>query len=238
MQIQIRNNVETYMKELKEWLQSIQDTPIEEMGEFFTKRIGSYEEHMSLWKGAYAFLAGRVPGNTEKLLDLGCGTGLELEEIYKLLPGVRVTGIDLCPAMLEMLLEKWGSRGPELICGDYFVEELGEAVYDTAVSFQTLHHFQPEKKQQIFNRIFRAVKRGGIYLEADYIACCEEEERLLRTACREKRRHWGIPEEKLIHFDIPLTLEHETQLLYRAGFDRVEALASIEGTTVIRAEKK
>lgn len=138
MQIQIRNNVETYMKELKEWLQSIQDTPIEEMGEFFTKRIGSYEEHMSLWKGAYAFLAGQVPGNTEKLLDLGCGTGLELEEIYKLLPGVRVTGIDLCPAMLEMLLEKWGSRGPELICGDYFVEELGEAVYDAAFTWRRI----------------------------------------------------------------------------------------------------
>lgn len=186
MQIQIRNNVETYMKELAEWLQSIQDTPTEEMEEFFAKRIGSYEEHMSLWKGAYAFLAGQVPENTEKLLDLGCGTGLELGEIYKLLPRVRVTGIDLCPAMLEMLLKKFESREPELICGDYFEEELGEAVYDMAVSFQTLHHFRPEKKQQIFNKIFTAVKQGGIYLEADYIACCKEEERLLWAACREK----------------------------------------------------
>lgn len=161
MQIQIRNNVETYMKELAEWLQSIQDTPTEEMEEFFAKRIGSYEEHMSLWKGAYAFLAGQVPENTEKLLDLGCGTGLELGEKYKLLPRVRVTGIDLCPAMLEMLLKKFESREPKLICGDYFEEELGEAVYDTAVSFQTCTISGRKKSSRFLTRYSQQSNRAA-----------------------------------------------------------------------------
>ncbi len=41
---------ETYMKKLKEWLQNTSESPLEEMNEFFTKRLDDYEEHMSVWK--------------------------------------------------------------------------------------------------------------------------------------------------------------------------------------------
>lgn len=52
----------------------------------------------------------------------------------------------------------------------------------------------------------------------DYIACCDEEEELLRSVYLEKRRQSAIPENRYVHFDIPLTLEHEKELLQNAGF--------------------
>ena len=50
--------------------------------------------------------------------------------------------------------------------------------------------------------------------------------------CAQKRAREGIPEGLFVHFDTPLTLEHETELLERAGFQAVEALACFDGATL------
>jgi cyclopropane fatty-acyl-phospholipid synthase-like methyltransferase len=47
------------------------------MSDFFTSRVDGYEEHMSGCKDAYAFMALQLPEDTQTLLDIGCGTGLE-----------------------------------------------------------------------------------------------------------------------------------------------------------------
>ena len=52
----------------------------------------------------------------------------------------------------------------------------------------------------------------------DYIACCIEEEKLLRSVYLKKRKQSAMPEHCYVHFDIPLTLEHEKELLQNAGF--------------------
>ena len=70
------------------------------MDDFFTARIDGYDEHMkSEIEGAslfYKYTASLLP--TEKnatVLDLGCGTGLELEEYFSVNPQAKVTGIDM-----------------------------------------------------------------------------------------------------------------------------------------------
>lgn len=57
-------------------------------------------------------------------------------------------------------------------------------------------------------------------MECDYIACCQEEETLLRDECAARRAAAGVPEDAFVHFDTPLTLEHEIRLLQAAGFVR------------------
>ena len=58
---------------------------LEKMGEFFDNRIDGYEEHqLTCIEGAkefYPFTASLLPSG--HLLDLGCGTGLELEYYFK-----------------------------------------------------------------------------------------------------------------------------------------------------------
>ena len=52
------------------------------MDQFFTKRLDGYEEHMSTWRDHYPWMAQVVPEGSNTLLDIGCGTGLELDEIF------------------------------------------------------------------------------------------------------------------------------------------------------------
>ncbi len=102
---------------------------------------------MSVWKDCYKWMAQMIPERTQTLLDIGCGTGLELDEIFRLRPDLAVTGIDLEQAMLDRLRKKHGRRNLRCIRGDYFQVPFGEACFDTAVSFETLHHFKPEDKE-------------------------------------------------------------------------------------------
>lgn len=233
--IVIRENIPEYMEQLRSWLTEIQDKPLEQMEDFFARRVGNYEEHMALWREAYRLLTRLIPEQAKTLLDLGCGTGLELDEILACRPGLAVTGIDLTREMLERLREKH----PQVrtVCGDYFQEDLGQEVYDCAISFESLHHFSPERKQGLFERLFRALKPGGVYLQVDYLACCQEEESLLMEFCREKRQAQGILEDVFVHFDTPLTLEHEMTLLENAGFSQVEFLACVEGASILRCRR-
>ena len=153
MDIKIRSDEKLYMEELKSWLREESETPLEEMGSFFEKRVGGYEEHMSVWKEAYRKMALLVPEGTENILDLGCGTGLELDEIFKVQPEVYVTGIDLCPAMLEKLKEKHGDKEINIICGDYFTVDLEKEIYDLAISFESLHHFTLNQKKELYRKM-------------------------------------------------------------------------------------
>ena len=86
---------------------------MEPMADFFAARVDGYDEHMLQsvegCREGYIKMAQEVwnfaKGHNDllRLLDLGCGTGLELDEIFKLLPQTVVTGVDLTKEMLEKL---------------------------------------------------------------------------------------------------------------------------------------
>lgn len=233
----IREDIPAYLAELKQWLDETKDVPLESMDGFFTARLEGYEEHMAVWEKAYSRAAALLEEGCGPLLDLGCGTGLELDRIFARWPELCVTGIDLCAAMLEKLRAKHAGRRLTLQCADYLAAELGEARYGAVLSVQSLHHFTPAQKGALYRRIYRALRPGGIFLEADYIACCDEEETLLRDECARRRVRDGIPAEQFVHFDTPLTLPHELALLREAGFSACEAVDCIAGATFVRGIK-
>ena len=194
---------------IKQWLKSTEDEPLETMSGFFDRRVDSYEDHMRPWRAYYRWLGELIPAQAETLLDLGCGTGLELDEIFRLHPDIRVTGIDLAPGMLARLREKHPERKLTLTVGDYLTVPLAPCAFDVAVAFETLHHFPPETKLGLFRRIFAALRPGGMLLEGDFV-----------------------------HFDTPLTLAHELSLLSQAGFTaEVLGYRGEDNTPMIRAIK-
>ncbi len=237
MEIKIRSDEKLYMDELKAWLLKEKNTPLEEMSSFFERRLGGYEEHMSEWKDAYGKMAQMIPADAQRILDLGCGTGLELDEIFKIYPSVSVTGIDLCSAMLDRLREKHGDKDIELICADYFAADLGTERYDLVVSFKSLHHFTFEQKRILYQKVYDTLKDGGIFMECDYIACCDEEEQILFAEYLRKRAESSVAEDSFVHFDIPLTADHETQALENGGFKKIKMIDSVNGAVFIMAEK-
>lgn len=155
---------------------------LEKMSDFFEARLAGYDEHMMTNIESagefYPFTAGCLPMEAGcALLDLGCGTGLELEAYLRRNPAARVTGIDLSRGMLEALGRKFADRDLTLICGSYFDVPLGEACFDAAVSVESLHHFTPEAKCALYEKLHRALKPGGYFILTDYFALSDAEER-------------------------------------------------------------
>lgn len=223
---------------IKQWLKSTEDEPLETMGGFFDRRVDSCEDHMRPWRAYYRWLGELIPAQAETLLDLGCGTGLELDEIFRLHPDIRVTGIDLAPGMLARLREKHPERKLTLTVGDYLTVPLAPCAFDVAVAFETLHHFPPETKLGLFRRIFAALRPGGMLLEGDYIAESDEMETYLFQELARRRARQHVPEGTFVHFDTPLTLAHELSLLRQAGFTaEVLGYRGEDNTPMIRAIK-
>lgn len=215
--------------------------PIEKMDDFFAARLDGYDEHMLNdvpgCREGYVRMARAVPGGVRDLLDLGCGTGLELDEIFRLYPDIRVTGIDLTQAMLDRLREKHPGRNLTLINGSYFDYDFGIGRYDAAVSFQTLHHFSHEDKIRLYTRIFHALKSGGRYVECDYMVTDRAEEDFYYAENRRIRSEQGISDGEYYHYDTPCTVRNQTDMLKKAGFKRVEKLWRQENTTLLAADK-
>ena len=224
-----------YLQDLKQWLQDTSDSPLEEMSDFFTKRLDDYEEHMSIWEQSYQIFAESLPSKCKNILDLGCGTGLELDKIWQKNPDIEVIGVDLCQSMLDKLLEKHSDKRLTIVCQDYFRYDFGCDKWDAVISFESLHHFLPERKKDLYQKVYNGLKNGGMFILGDYIACCNEEEELLRSVYLKKRKQFAIPDNSFVHFDIPLTLEHEKELLQNAGFIIEKTLDS--DATIIIARK-
>ena len=214
---------------------------LEKMADFFAVRVDMYDGHMLCevegCKEGYVKMAQYVPDNCKNILDLGCGTGLELEEIFRKLPNISVTGIDLCEEMLLRLKGKYTDKAINLITGDYFTVDFGIG-FDCAVSFQTMHHFTKDKKSSLYRRIYEALVKDGLYIECDYMVETQEEENHWFTELERIRKEVGIDENEYFHYDTPCTVENQIKLLRSVGFSTVEQVMRIENTTMLVARKE
>ena len=214
---------------------------LEKMADFFAARVQGYDAHMLQnvqgCREGYLEMAKQLPEGIESLLDLGCGTGLELDEIFKRFPTLRATGIDLTREMLDALLVKHPDKSLTLICDDYFTADFTGAPFDAAISFETLHHFTKEAKQALYKKVFDALTPDGIYIECDYMAKDDAEEAALLAECERLRREQNLSADEFYHFDIPCTVENQKKLLNGAGFAQVEEIFRIGGTVLLVARK-
>jgi len=217
------------------------DELIEPMDEFFVARLDFYDEHMLTevegLPETYAEFARHFPPGMQSLLDLGCGTGLELEPIFARFPDLQVTGIDLSQAMLNKLREKFPDKPIELICASYLDYDFGLERYDAATSFESLHHLDHALKLTLYQAIFRSIKPGGSYLEADYMVDTQAEEDHWFAENRRLRAEQGIRMDELYHYDTPLTISNQKQLLEQAGFYPVDEVWRVGATSILVARK-
>jgi tRNA (cmo5U34)-methyltransferase len=215
---------------------------LEKMADFFENRLDGYDEHMmSNIESAdefYPFTAKQLP-TTENchILDLGCGTGLELEEYYLLNPSARITGIDLSQGMLSTLKKKFADKDITLICGSYFDVPFGMSLFDGAVSVESLHHFTKVEKVPLYTKLHKALKDGRYFVLTDYFSLTDEEEQMHRQNLIELKAAQGIADDEFYHYDTPLTVRHETEALLDAGFSSVEVLKNWGATFTIKAVK-
>jgi len=213
---------------------------LEKMSDFFEARLNGYDEHMMTniesANEFYPFTAKQLP-MTENchILDLGCGTGLELEKYYLLNPSAKITGIDLSQGMLSVLEKKFAGKDITLVCGSYFDVPFGVSSFDSSVSVESLHHFTKEEKVRLYAKLHKALKNGGYFILTDYFSLSDEEEQMHQQNLIVLKVQQEIYDDEFYHYDTPLTVKHETEALLEAGFSSVEVLQNWGATYTIKA---
>lgn len=216
---------------------------LEEMSAFFAARVDGYDEHMINDVGCaqcYEIIPDILPKDTSSLLDLGCGTGLELHWIFKRFPDISVTGIDLTKAMLDRLSEKFPGKNLRLINGDYFEVDFGTEQFDAVISVETMHHFPKSQKVELYKKIHSCLKKGGVYIECDYMIPDEIEnaQQIEDYFFAEyKKLSAARAEGKYFHYDTPCKVSNQLEMFAEAGFSQSEKIFSLENTIIIKNVK-
>ena len=240
----LRSDMTNYMAETRAWIREQCARPAEEMAAFFTARENGYDEHMMQFAPCYDVTAAQIPADCRKLLDLGCGSGLELDALDRLCRAEgrafpSVVGVDMTEALVAQLYAKHPDKDITVKMGSYFDVPFGVEQFDCAVSVESLHHFSLEEKLPLFRKVREALKPGGVFLQCDYFACCEEE-----TAMHEE--HWRIRramnreigEGDFVHIDRPQMAYKEAAVMESAGFAEVlYATVGVEGTLLLIGKK-
>ena len=212
---------------------------LKEMSAFFDTVADSYDSHMlnDLELDVfYEAIDNCFDKPVKRLLDLGCGTGLELERLYKRFPDMYVTGIDMSGEMLKRLAQKYPGKNLRLIQGSYFDVDFG-GDYDYVLSTYSLHHFSEEMKLSLYKKVYIAMQPGGVFVFGDYTVATTERMKELAAENYKRRREQNIPEGEFYHFDTPFTPEVEIKLMKAAGFTSPEIIRQWDRTSIIVARK-
>ena len=185
---------------------------------FNEKRDTYYEEHSSFMETKKS-LADSLDPKTERILDLGAGTGLELIHVFNRFPNMNVTVVDITENMLEELKKRDFASHVTTICGDFFEVDFGED-YDAVISTSALHHFTPEEKRKLYQKIYQCLKSNGQFLNCDKISLTQEEQ---------DRQLYELEHniDQYRHIDTPLTIETEESILQELGFKDI-TVSSVE----------
>ncbi len=212
-------------------LQFVAMKKAEQMDDFFDERAAGYDDHMreavSDFEGFYYSISASIARTQEgiRVLDIGVGTGLELIGIFEKAPNAIITGIDISAKMLDRLKEKYAEylKQITLVKESYLTFPFGKATYDYIISVMTLHHLSSNVKCRLYERIRKALKNTGKYIEGDYIVNTEEENSIMREYEEWVNVNKSIKEGSL-HIDIPLSFETQRRLLAKAGFSKVKVI--------------
>lgn len=123
--------------------------------------------------------------NDDRVLDIGCGTGLLSLKFLKK-AGCLITGIDNSPEMLEIFSDKIESLelGDRIVCkpGDAGNPDFNNDTFNVAASTVTMHHVQD--KLSAARKIHKILKTGGRFvigdIDMDTTGDHEDPERLRR----------------------------------------------------------
>lgn len=224
---------------------NIKDIDIEKpeaMTVFFDRRAAGYDEHMrenvfsdTTFSRFYQAVVAPIEKTDAPLtiLDLGCGTGLELELLFQRAPNARITGVDLSPNMLDRLRERYLAHMSQitLVVDSYLTLPFGTQTCDYILSAMTIHHLLYDTKRSLYRKIHAALKPGGKYIEGDSVTLAETEHEFL-AEYRQQIADMPPSHDGHYHIDVPFSIDTQRALLLEAGFKTFELIWQKDNTTI------
>ncbi len=99
------------------------------------------------------------------VLDVGCGTGIQLASYQD--AGCRVSGIDTSQAMLDVARRRLG-KGADLQLGDAARMPYPDGAFDLVLAATVLHEMDPEVRGSVLDEMKRVLRPDGRMLVIDF----------------------------------------------------------------------
>lgn len=100
-----------------------------------------------------------------QVLEIGCGTGTNLELLHQ--NGYEVSGVDLSAGMLEQAKIKLADKA-DLRQADAAAMPFDNNSFDVVLAMLTLHEMPGEIRSSVLKEMIRVVKPGGQLFFVDY----------------------------------------------------------------------
>jgi len=99
------------------------------------------------------------------VLDVGCGTGIQLASYQE--AGCRVSGIDASHAMLNVARRRLGEQA-DLRLGDAARMPYPDEAFDLVLAATVLHEMPPEVRETVLDEMKRVLRPDGRMLVIDF----------------------------------------------------------------------
>lgn len=111
-----------------------------------------------------------APKDGERVLDVGCGTGVLAFAAKSLAPGASVRGIDASPEMIAVARKKARRTQTDVTFDVAAIEALpfGDAEFDAVLSSLMLHHLPADVKAAGLAEVARVLKPDGRFVAVDF----------------------------------------------------------------------
>lgn len=178
-----------------------------------------------------------------KILDLGAGTGILTELLYKQHPQSNITLLDLSTDMLNVAKTKFNNTKFKYITADYLEYDFTEN-YDIIVSSLSIHHLTDEEKKTLYAKIYETLNPQGIFINADQVrGSTEHTEKIYKNQDETHLSKQNIPEKEKQtlrnrrKLDKPATLHDTIKWYEEIGYKNVDIYYKYYRYFVIAGEK-
>jgi len=165
----------------------------------------------------------------DKVLDLGCGNGNVTSGLMQLFPKSKFTLLDASQEMINICKDQFKSYHVEYIASYFKDYELKNEYFDLITAGFSLHHCNSEEKKLLFRRIFKSLKKGGIFACSDLMINKNKPEHFIllnkwkafvyKSFPQDEQWEWLM--EHYREFDKPDDYNDQIEWLKEAGFKKI-----------------
>lgn len=180
----------------------------------------------------------------KRLLDLGAGTGLLTYYWFKEFDNAEYVLVDIADEMLTISEKRFeGLENVSHQVMDY-TKQLPDGIFDVIISALSIHHLDDIQKSELFDRIYKALLIGGVFVNYDqFCAGTPMMDRWFNSYWENQLYNSGLTDRDIElwkerrKLDRECTVEKEVEMLRQCKFADVKCLYSYHKFSVIIAVK-